>query len=358
MQQLKKYGFIDGLRGVAILLVMFAHVGMVLPPAVGYTAMSVYGKYGVQLFFVLSAFTLCHSLERTATPSKVALEGYWIKRWFRIAPLYYLAIPIYYIFLKLNPHATNWILLEDFHAKNIVANLLFVHGFIASANNSIVPGGWSIGCEFAFYAIFPFLFWYLFTPLRLIGSALASYGLLFSVMWLRWKMGREFKWEGNTFLHFFIGNQMICFLLGMAVYKWRQTALFKTSLTILVLPALMGLLYINQLKWGWVLSPVLAAIVLSNVVCFCFNRNMPNWLQSIGRHSFSMYILHFMFVWWIARLPILNVQLQPWIVLPLLVLLVWGISAIVHRFIEQPGIDQGHRIAQKLHRRFEKPAAV
>ena len=355
---MKKYAFIDGLRGVAILSVIAIHISMVTSPATGYSAIARFGKYGVQLFFVLSAFTLCHSLARTSTPSIPALQAYWIKRWFRIAPLYYLAIPIYFIFLKLNPHATNWILLEDFQLKNITANLLFVHGFIASANNSIVPGGWSIGCEFAFYAVFPFLFWYLFTPIRLIGCALASYGLLAFVMWLRWRMGRELRWEGNTFLHFFIGNQMICFLFGMAVYKWRQIASFRIFLTVALFPALIGLYYLHLVRWSWLLSPFLVAIVWSSLVCFCFDRSLPNWLQSIGRHSFAMYILHFMFIWWSARLPVLNTELQPWILYPCLVLVVWGISAIVHRYIEQPGIDQGHRVARNLLRRFDAPAAM
>jgi len=71
-----------------------------------------------------------------------------------------------------------------------------------------------------------------------------------------------------------------------------------------------------------------------------------------------MYILHFMFIWWSARLPVLNTELQPWILYPCLVLVVWGISAIVHRYIEQPGIDQGHRVARNLLRRFDAPAAM
>lgn len=41
---------------------------------------------------------------------------------------------------------------------DIIANLAFIHSWVPSANNSVVPGGWSIGAEMVFYLLVPF-FW-------------------------------------------------------------------------------------------------------------------------------------------------------------------------------------------------------
>jgi peptidoglycan/LPS O-acetylase OafA/YrhL len=76
--------FLDGLRGLAILIVVAAH-GPVIP-----LEMPLLGQSGVFLFFVLSAFLLSRQLYTTGL-NAAALTRYFVARVFRIYPLF---IPI------------------------------------------------------------------------------------------------------------------------------------------------------------------------------------------------------------------------------------------------------------------------
>jgi peptidoglycan/LPS O-acetylase OafA/YrhL len=93
----EKLDYIDVLRGIAILMVMLVHTSQAVngvSQLVGDIARS--GQMGVQLFFVASAYTLCFSRIRRAE-EKQLLFSFWIRRFFRIAPLYYVAAIAYFL---------------------------------------------------------------------------------------------------------------------------------------------------------------------------------------------------------------------------------------------------------------------
>jgi len=137
---------IHGLRGIAAIAVVFfhlVHVGGLNPP----TSFQFIGRdfgYGVHLFFILSAFSLMHSTEsRTTAPSW--LSDYFVKRFFRIAPLFYLMI-VFWVVVGVVKGAGS----KD--PAEILLNLTFTFGFVPPSG--IVWGGWSVGVEVIFYAIF------------------------------------------------------------------------------------------------------------------------------------------------------------------------------------------------------------
>lgn len=84
---MKKLEHIDALRGVAILMVMLVHVSQKISGLSSkIILLSGYGQMGVQLFFVISAYTLwLSSAKRKDEQNK--LLNYFIRRVFRIAPL-------------------------------------------------------------------------------------------------------------------------------------------------------------------------------------------------------------------------------------------------------------------------------
>ncbi len=88
----KKYEYIDSLRGIAILLVILTHVRQHLrffPELINQITLD--GHLGVQLFFIVSAFTLTMSYySRINEQNKT--KNFFIRRFFIIVPLYYLAI--------------------------------------------------------------------------------------------------------------------------------------------------------------------------------------------------------------------------------------------------------------------------
>ena len=70
---------IQGLRGIAVLLVVFFHAGLPLPG----------GFIGVDVFFVVSGYVITSSLIRESTGSesiKLQLQNFYIRRAKRLIP--------------------------------------------------------------------------------------------------------------------------------------------------------------------------------------------------------------------------------------------------------------------------------
>ncbi len=86
-----RLAWLDVLRGLAALAVVFNHFGYFLPSGV---KTPVYqwinpGDYGVFVFFLISGYIVPASLER-----KGSVRTFWVSRLFRLYPLYLLAVAI------------------------------------------------------------------------------------------------------------------------------------------------------------------------------------------------------------------------------------------------------------------------
>jgi len=106
------------------------------------------GTMGVELFFVVSAFSLCLSMpvhDREVRP----ILGFALRRFFRIAPLFYLMILVMCI------HNFSGVKIDG---KSILLNMTFLFNLVPGYQTSIVPAGWTVGVEMVFYMIFPLLY--------------------------------------------------------------------------------------------------------------------------------------------------------------------------------------------------------
>lgn len=97
------YPAIDGLRGLAVLLVLWFHasyfvtIDMVNPLVGGtwiYYSLTIMGETGVDLFFVLSGFLITGLLIDTRN-NKHNFRHFYIRRALRIFPLYYAVLVIF-----------------------------------------------------------------------------------------------------------------------------------------------------------------------------------------------------------------------------------------------------------------------
>lgn len=153
-----KFVQIDSLRGIAALLVILVHANSFgdvehFPAFLGKFISQ--GARGVQLFYIISAFTLFYTFDlRKQDPH--LFRNFLIRRFSRIAPLYYLAI-VGYLVLRFYGWAWKEVPFPSFW--NVMSNLLFLHGFSPFWINDVVPGGWSVGVEFPFYMILPILYY-------------------------------------------------------------------------------------------------------------------------------------------------------------------------------------------------------
>src|SRR5687768_16285284 len=96
---LNRFAYVDTLRALAALYVLFYHLALLPNPDldVPYWAKRVVlaGGTGVTLFFVVSAFTLCY-LTRARSDDPDQIYGFYVRRIFRIVPLFYVWMVISY----------------------------------------------------------------------------------------------------------------------------------------------------------------------------------------------------------------------------------------------------------------------
>jgi peptidoglycan/LPS O-acetylase OafA/YrhL len=179
---------LDALRGVAILAVFVQHLGdrfmpfvegeaaRLLPPSVAVWVLTVlhHAHWGVDLFFVLSGFSLAQGYLRAfargvaPAPARTFLR----RRAARILPGYYLA-------LALTLGFRGWAFHRPGFGAALAAHLLVLQGYVTPAGIVLIGATWSLTTEIGFYLLLPLLARPLLAPgLRrglLVGAALCLF---------------------------------------------------------------------------------------------------------------------------------------------------------------------------------------
>src|SRR5258706_12328202 len=90
------------------------------------------------------------------------LKKYLIRRFFRIAPLYYFGIIWYFLYrsVQISLNTGSLQAAGGYTVINMLANFSFVYGFYPPAHKSIFPGGFSVCIGMAFFFCFPGPFLY------------------------------------------------------------------------------------------------------------------------------------------------------------------------------------------------------
>ena len=178
----RRWPALDGLRGIAILLVVASHSGMASGAGIASTG----GMVGVTLFFVLSGFLITYFLlEERESSGKVDLKAFYGRRALRLLPAlsFYLvgiAILIWAFRLSVPIWSTTW------PAATYISNYVQVAGADLFANRHT----WSLAVEEHFYLLWPLLVVLGATKkLRLLALAigvLAAWRLLVGTQDLIW----------------------------------------------------------------------------------------------------------------------------------------------------------------------------
>jgi peptidoglycan/LPS O-acetylase OafA/YrhL len=212
---LKKIDFINTLRGYAILGVILVHVSQFIPIPKMLFMITDRGQMGVQLFFMVSAFTLFYSLENRKEEVHPNINFY-LRRFFRIAPLYYTATLAYYFYL-------DKIYIADFtssnSARNLVAHIFFLNGFDKVYMNTLTPGSWSIAVEMMFYVFVPVLYAFI----KNLRSGLIFF---FAISSIDIALNLSFFTQGDWFHYFWLVNQLPVFSLGIVLYLFIKNNFF------------------------------------------------------------------------------------------------------------------------------------
>lgn len=350
----KKYEYIDSLRGIAVLMVLMVHVGNFFKiSTTEYFPDLLFGilyngRIGVQLFFIISSFTLMFSFERRAG-EKNGTSNFYIRRFFRIAPMYYLAIVVitaYYIHLD----AQNW---DTLTTPWYISNFLFLNTLNPYWIKTIVPGGWSISVEFLFYIIFPFIA----SRIKNINmSAVALFTSLIVATLFMYIVKDRFVFFQLDFHQISFYYQLPVFFIGIFAY-WLTKESYtkinnKTWLLLIIALFLFTYMGVPYYLYYTIIFCIAIFVLQKKPYKILCNK----WLSKVGQVSFSMYIVHFFLIimmnsFGIGRIiPVTNLSMSiiNYILLYILVsVLTYTISYFSYKFIEVPGQNLGKKLIKK-----------
>lgn len=202
--------FLDGLRGVAIMLVVLYHVYARWPNLMPYHYQFVdvpifkYGHLGVQLFFMISGFVILMSLEKSASFTRFMFQ-----RWLRLFPAMAVCSLLVFITAKYFPERPAGQPIP----RDLLPGLTFIEPDYwrrwLGGNQGMLEGSfWSLFVEIKFYLIFGLMY-------EVFGSRGAMIGLtlLFVVSCVidsRWgqsfrglQLGHNLQWMGARFYGWF-----------------------------------------------------------------------------------------------------------------------------------------------------------
>ena len=282
---------LDGVRGIAILLVMICHSAISLPSP-GMRAALDEAKMGVDLFFVLSGFLITGILLDMQRDPR-ALRSFYIRRGLRIWPLYFgFLLAAFTIGSVMNrAHVMPW------------AYLLFVQNFVYIVHTGpLLDPTWSLAVEEQFYVVWPWIA--LRAGAKWVLRICVGVFILALVIRCTTNQGPSYMYV-NTFC------RMDGIALGGAIAAWVRTANFRERQLMRFADAamLIGLagmalcyaaagafVYATQFRYSFTalaFGGLLArALYLQSTNAMTARVLRSSWLTGLGRISFALYMFN------------------------------------------------------------------
>jgi len=338
--------FIDGLRGIAILMVVWFHLsgrhhdvdyGPFLNTFIDQAAL------GVQLFFVISAFTLFHASGARFRTDRFPKLSFYIRRMFRILPFWWIMV---FVYARLGG-------IHD--VSRILENIFLYFGFTRYHYAlDLIPVGWTIFVEETFYAMMPFLLAHVTGLAAAFRFWLAT--MLIAVSWKFVATSLQLP-TANHFLIAFPLAHWWTFAIGIIIYfifkdhrpaveaffrKWWSLVLFGLFLAY----ALLG----NAMLWT---SVALACLVPASFAGHGTIGKIARHplLMRFGGYCYSIYLLHWIIIdalrpaqdWVFGAINLGRYALELRLVLwfPVVAAVCLGCGWAAFTFIEKPCVNLG-----------------
>jgi peptidoglycan/LPS O-acetylase OafA/YrhL len=159
MESSARLGVLDGLRGVAVLLVLWYHIWQIswLPaPLSSLQFIPETGFIGVDLFFFLSGFVIVYPFLKAQQSDRPppSWGHFYYRRAIKILPSYLLSIVV--LIAVGYAHFASW----SEALRDIMTHLLFIHTWWSDTYGAINGVLWTLAVEVEFYVVFPLLWWF------------------------------------------------------------------------------------------------------------------------------------------------------------------------------------------------------
>lgn len=313
---------LDGLRGLACLLVFFYHLRWEARPLDGSRLELRLGAFdlepllarcdiGVGIFFVLSGLLLSLPFWKailSGSPAP-AFGPYLWRRACRIIPAYYAVLVVVYL-LRGGTYTL-------YGALDFLLHATFLHNFADYTYLSVHPVLWTIGIEFQFYLILPLLMAGIGWLLRK-GGAWLAFAVLFGGTWaidfatraallaVAPSIPDRFLAEGDSMV---ISGTIFSFLklfafgiaAALAVLRWPWSRRTADAICTLSLAGVAALIFFGTeagwretSRWGWPLNALVLAALAASVACSGLFARLFSaaWLVALGTISYGVYLWH------------------------------------------------------------------
>jgi peptidoglycan/LPS O-acetylase OafA/YrhL len=347
MKYYNQYGstsFITGIKGYSVLAVFLIHSGGGGLREISYFTNEVVekGKYGVLSFFIISAFTIAMSLNRSIKNGKFSYKNYIINRWLRIFPLFFLVA----LFAFLNGGNSDYLHLFNVNndINNFILQISLLNVFFIKHVNNLIGVEWMLPIQFFYYFLFP-IFFYILSSVRknkilfflfvVIAFSLSYYSIqivspfysnLFVSIFSEVKFGNLFiseccnpiyrglsnHWGVLKYLFTFISGFVTFFIFRNKAFEKIVKNTNKKIKNLVFLTILLGgfiFVILSKIHIDFVVIVFINCLMLSSfyrgrIVRYVFENPI---IMYIGKISYSFYLTHYIVLGFIKNYsPILN----------------------------------------------------
>jgi peptidoglycan/LPS O-acetylase OafA/YrhL len=302
---------LDGLRGIAVLLVVLGHAAGAFRSAEDdgrskSLAVVFNGGLGVIIFFVLSGYLITSILMRErARTGRISLPDFYLRRAFRI-------LPAFYVFLAV-VSALALTHVVDVGAPELASAGLFLHDYWSAGNSWWLGHTWSLAVEEQFYLLWPLaLIWMRpRTASRIALGYLLVAPVLRVASYVLWPASRDHVWE---MFHTRADSLLVGCLLALvpvthpAVYERLRRLAQRPVLPVLAVALLVVSSALDVAfggRWSFPAGYTLMSVAAGSLVLVVVAREGGSRLQralawrpvvTVGLISYSLYLWQQLFL--------------------------------------------------------------
>ena len=287
------HSHIEGLRAVAVLLVVLHHIGL-----------SPQGYLGVDIFFVISGFLITSllALELQDTGG-INLRNFYMRRIRRILPLalVVIAVSVFAVWVLGSGQQAKTSAEAGLYATFFLANFYFYSqtiDYFANPDPSIFQHFWSLSVEEQFYVIWPILLLGLFIASQ---KRITNRLLLFLLFLVGMSLSLAVLWNGSSSPVAYFNTASRFWELGLGALlalfvSQRKGIRRKHSFTTVALLFVLGVSFLPLGNVNQILIIAFAVVFALILIVFSLNSDHPvlshPFLVRIGKRSYGWYLWH------------------------------------------------------------------